>query len=91
MTATNEKSEYIESLSKEGKKVYLAKLTLSNGKQLPDPFFFFIRIGPRYNLHGYLLLSNRIPKSFQQRSSIVLEVIRTILEKPTNKTKISAQ
>ena len=39
MTATNEKSEYIESLIKEGKKAYSAKLTLSNGKQLPDPFF----------------------------------------------------
>ena len=46
MTATNEKSEYIESLSKEGKKVYLAKLTLSNGKQLPDPFFSSFELVP---------------------------------------------
>ena len=38
MTATNEKSEYFESLSEEDKKGYLEKLTLSTGKQLPDPF-----------------------------------------------------
>ena len=38
MAATNEKSEYFESLSEEDKKGYLAKLTLSTGEQLPDPF-----------------------------------------------------
>ena len=38
MAATNEKSEYFESLSEEDKKDYLAKLTLSTGEQLPDPF-----------------------------------------------------
>ena len=38
MVATNEKSEYFESLSEEDKKGYLAKLTLSTGEQLPDPF-----------------------------------------------------
>ena len=37
MAATNEKSEYFESLSEEDKKGYLAKLTLSTGEQLPDP------------------------------------------------------
>ena len=38
MAATNEKSEYFESLSEEDKKGHLAKLTLSTGEQLPDPF-----------------------------------------------------
>ena len=38
MVATNEKCEYFESLSEEDKKGYLAKLTLSTGEQLPDPF-----------------------------------------------------
>ena len=38
MVATNERSEYLESLSKEDKKGYLAKLTLSTGEKLPDPF-----------------------------------------------------
>ena len=38
MTATNEKSEYFESLSEEDKKGYLAKLTLSTGEQFADPF-----------------------------------------------------
>ena len=38
MATTNEKSEYFEFLSEEDKKGYLAKLTLSTGEQLPDPF-----------------------------------------------------
>ena len=38
MAAANEKSEYFDSLSKEDKKGYLIKLTLSIGEQLPDPF-----------------------------------------------------
>ena len=38
MATTNEKSEYFESLSQEDNKGYLAKLTLSTGEQLPDPF-----------------------------------------------------
>ena len=38
MVAANEKSEYFDSLSKEDKKGYLIKLTLSIGEQLPDPF-----------------------------------------------------
>ena len=37
MVATNDKSEYFESLSEEDKKGYWAKLTLSTGEQLPDP------------------------------------------------------
>ena len=38
MAAANEKSEYFQSLGEEHKKGYLAKLTLSTGEQLPDPF-----------------------------------------------------
>ena len=38
MATRNEKSEYFEFLSEEDKKDYLAKLTLSTGEQLPDPF-----------------------------------------------------
>ena len=37
MAAANEKSEYFQSFGEEGKKGYLAKLTLSTGEQLPDP------------------------------------------------------
>ena len=37
MAATYEKSEHFESLGKEDKKGYWAKLTLSTGEQLPDP------------------------------------------------------
>ena len=38
MAATNEESEYFESLIEEDKKSYLAKLTLPTVEQLPDPF-----------------------------------------------------
>ena len=37
MAAANEKSEYFQSFGEEGKKGYLAKLTLSTGERLPDP------------------------------------------------------
>ena len=38
MAATKEKFEYFEYLNGEDKKDYLAKLTLSPGEQIPDPF-----------------------------------------------------
>ena len=38
MAAANEKFEYFQSLGEVDKKDYLAKLTLSTGEQLPDPF-----------------------------------------------------
>ena len=82
MAATNEKSEYFESLREEDKKGYLAKLTLSTGEHLPDPFILHSNWSDDVSLlsditypdiyhylieYGYLSLSNRIPKSVQQR------------------------
>ena len=74
MTATNEESEYFESLSEEDKKGYLEKLTLSTGKQLPDPFILHSNWSDNVSLlldisypHIYLYLIEH-PSQFSEES-----------------------
>ena len=67
MAATNERSEYLESLSEENKKDYLAKLTLSTGEQLPDPF---------------ILHSNRSDDIFLLPDITYLDIYHYLIERP---------